>query len=321
MSHAREPLTIAVTGASGFIGRAVVACARARGHDVIAIVRTAGSQLAEWDEGVTPIVADLLEHDNLGRVIAGADVVVHLAARMEGAAQEQRRNTVDATRELCAAVASQPVIPRLVLISSIAVYGYDTVPEGGVVDEDTPLEAHPERRDVYCQNKLRQEQITTELAARHAIPLTILRPGAVYGQGKMWNGHLGAVAGPVLVQFARKGAVPVIYVGNCALAIVKACETRNAGPINLIDPDPPDRGNYLRALGWQKPSVVFPWRVLSWIGHLLPWSAKPGLLHPSTLKSRMMPMAFGTDGMRHLLADEQCIGFDEAMQISRGAKP
>lgn len=182
MPQAAAPLTIAVTGAAGFIGRAVVGCARARGHAVIAIVRTAGSELAEWDQGVTPVVADLLQHDDLGRVIAKADVVIHLAAKLDGAPEVQRRNAVDATRSLCAAIATLPVMPRLVLISSIVVYRYDSVSEGNVIDENTPLETHPERRDIYCQNKLRQEEIAREHATIDGFPLTILRPGAVYGQ-------------------------------------------------------------------------------------------------------------------------------------------
>ena len=318
MGWMAKPLTIAVTGASGFIGRAVVACARARGHTVLAIVRRAGSEPKEWDEDVTPVVADFLHHDDLGGVIAGADVVVHLAAMMTGDAESQRRNTVDATEALCTAIISQPVIPRLVLISSIAVYGYDKVAQGGIIDEDTPLESHPNKRDVYCRNKLQQEKIASAFAASHGMPLSILRPGAVFGPAKIWNGHLGTVLGPVLVQLTRAGALPVVYVGNCALAIVKACETNVPGPVNLIDSDPPDRARYLKALGWEKPTVVFPWHLLSMIGWLLPLRSKPGLLHPAILRARMMPVRYATTEMSRLMSDEPLIGFDDAMQISWG---
>ncbi len=141
MDRVAQPLTIAVTGASGFIGREVVACAQARGHTVLAIVRRTGSEPAEWGAGVTPIVADLLQDDDLSGVLAGADVVIHLAAMMVGDAQTQKRNTVDATKALCAAIVSQPVIPRLVLISSIAVYSADAGVKNGIVDEDSPLES------------------------------------------------------------------------------------------------------------------------------------------------------------------------------------
>jgi nucleoside-diphosphate-sugar epimerase len=321
MGRMAKPLTIAVTGASGFIGRAVVACARARGHTVLAIVRRARSEQKEWDEGVTPIVADLLHQDDLGGVLAGADVVVHLAAMMTGDAESQQRNTVDATKALCTAIINQPVIPRLILISSIAVYGHDAVAENGIVDENSPLELNPEKRDIYCRNKLQQEEIAGAFAASNALPLTILRPGAVYGPGKIWNAHIGAVLGPVLVQFTRAGALPVIYVGNCAQAILKACETDVPGPVNLIDPDPPDRARYLKALGWEKPTVVFSWRLLSLIGRLLPWKSKPGLLHPAILRARMMPVGYDTAEMSRLMSEEPILGFDKAMQRSRGEAP
>ncbi len=316
MDRAAQPFTIAVTGASGFIGRAVVACARARGHTVLAIIRRAGSEPAEWDAGVTPILADLLQGD-LNAALAGADVVIHLAAMMTGDAETQARNTVDATQALCQAIISQPVVPRLVLISSIAVYSSDAGAKGGIIDESSPLETAPSRRDVYCQNKLRQEEIAQQAAASHAMPLTILRPGSVFGPDKMWNAHLGAILGPILVQFTRAGQLPVIYVKNCAQAIVKACETQAAGPINLIDRDPPDRTRYLAALGLRKRTVVFPWRLLSFIGRLVPFVSKPGLLHPATVQARMMPVQYDTARMDHLMSDAPLIDFDEAMQRSR----
>lgn len=321
MDHAAQPLRIAVTGASGFIGRAVVACARARGHSVIAIVRRAGSDPDEWDAGVTPIVADLTRDNDLSGALAGADVVIHLAAMMTGDAETQRRNTVDATQALCSAILARPVRPRLVLISSISVYSSDAGAKGGMIDESSPLEASPLERDVYCQNKLQQEEIARGFAASHALPLTILRPGSVFGPGKLWNAHLGAIIGPLMVQFTRAGELPVIYVGNCAQAIVKACETQDAGPINLIDRDPPDRARYLQALGLRKLTVVFPWRLLSLIGRLLPLASKPGLLHPATLQARMMPVRYDTARMSRLMTSEPVIGFDEAMQMSREEEP
>jgi nucleoside-diphosphate-sugar epimerase len=310
------PQTIVVTGAAGFIGREVVACARARGHHVRAVVRRNDAIISEWDDGVMPVVADLLQQDGLASVLGGADTVVHLAATISGDAAQQKRDTVDATNALCEAMTALPTTPRLVLISSVSVYAHDAVAEGGMVDEASTLEAMPERRDIYCQNKLLQEQI----AVCFDMPLTILRPGAVYGPNALWNAHLGAPAGPALVQFAKSGELPAIYVKNCALAIVKACETGADGPINLIDPDPPTRAQYLQAIGWTKPSIVLPWRLLSFLGHLLPFSSKPGLLHPAIVQARMMPVRYSTAGMQALMQDERLIGLDSAIRASQEAQ-
>ncbi|WP_108813442.1 NAD-dependent epimerase/dehydratase family protein [Loktanella sp. Alg231-35] len=308
--------TIVVTGAAGFIGREVVACARARGHYVRAVVRREAAIHPEWDDGVTPVVADLMQKGALAGALDGADTVIHLAATISGDAAQQKRDTVEATKALCEAMIDSPSTPRLVLISSVSVYAHDAVAEGGKIDEASALEATPEKRDVYCQNKLLQEQI----AASFNLPQTILRPGAVYGPNALWNAHLGAPAGPVLVQFTKAGELPTVYVKNCALAIVKACETAPDGPINVIDPNPPARGQYLQSIGWTKPSVVLPWRLLSFLGQLLPFSSKPGLLHPAILQARMMPVRYDTAGMQALMDGEALTGFDAAIQASREAE-
>ncbi len=311
-----NPLTIVVTGAAGFIGRAVVAAARAQGHTVRALVRRAESALPEWDEGVIPVVADLLSGSDLTDALSGADVVIHLAAKISGDAEDQRKNTVDATEALCAAMVDLPKAPRLVLISSIAVYAHDAVAEHGTIDENAALETKPEARDIYCQIKLAQEDIARRFQTSHALPLTILRPGAVFGPGNVWNAHMGINAGPVLVQFTRAGQLPVIYVKNCAQMILKACATQVDGPINLIDANPPDRAGYLHALGSGKPAIVLPWRAMAFIGAMLPIAAKPGLLHPAILQARMMPVNYSTTAAEALMDREDLVSFKEAMRIS-----
>lgn len=311
-----KPLNLVVTGAAGFIGREVVSIAVSRGHHVRAIVRRADAVHPDWTKGVTPVVSDIRQSDALEASLQGADAVIHLAAAMKGDAATQQRDTIDGTRKLCAAMAAQSAIPRLVLISSISVYAHDAVAEGGVIDEHSPLETAPESREIYCQNKLVQEEIARSFQASDGMDVTILRPGAVFGPNQLWNGHLGATAGPVLVQFTRSGDLPAVYVRNCALAIVKACEAQVPGPVNLIDEHPPDRATYLKAIGWQKPTVVLPWRLMALLGKVLPIRAKPGLLHPATLQARMMPVRYDTTGMQHLMKGETLTCFEDAIRAS-----
>ncbi len=305
--------TLLITGAAGFIGRAVVAQARARGHAVRALVRRAEAVLPEWDDGVTPVIADLTDRAAMAEAVAGVDAVIHLAATLAGDAQQRYRDTVDATYALCRVMVDLPVPPRLVLISSISVYACDAVPEGGWLDETSRVERVPQMRDIYCRNKLAQEEVVESFKE---LDVTILRPGAVYGPGQLWNAHLGQPLGPVLWQFSRAGHLPVIYIENCAAAIVKATELGVPGPINLIDPSPPDRAAYLDALDWRKPGVVVPWRVVAALGRLLPIPRKPGLLHPNTLQARMMPVRYDTSAMQDLMQGEHLVAFEDAMRIS-----
>ena len=74
-----EQRTIAVAGATGFVGRAIVRRLSESGHRVIAISRT-GRRLAHWPASVSTIAADVASGRNLGRALEGADAVVHLVA-------------------------------------------------------------------------------------------------------------------------------------------------------------------------------------------------------------------------------------------------
>ena len=71
--------TIAVVGATGFVGNAVVSRLAESGHGVIAISRT-GRRLATWPASVITRAADVATGRNLTQALEGADAVVHLVA-------------------------------------------------------------------------------------------------------------------------------------------------------------------------------------------------------------------------------------------------
>ena len=90
-------------------------------------------------------------------------------------------NTVVSSKNLLEGILLQGRPIRTVLVSSFSVYGAGDLPRGGVVDENTPLESRPEKRDLYGQCKLRQEQLFWEYHRQKRLPLTVLRPGVIYG--------------------------------------------------------------------------------------------------------------------------------------------
>lgn len=301
-------LTIAVTGAGGFLGRAVVAAARARGHDVRALLR--GDVPPEWN-GIAVTRADLAAPGALSAVaeaFEGAGAVIHCAARVSGDDAAHARDTLAATDTVLAAMARARA-PRLVLASSLSVYGYGGLRPGAVLDEDTPLEPRPGLRDAYCRAKLAQEALCSAAAEREGFGLWLMRIGALWEEGRLWNDHLGLARGATLFSAGRGGDVPLAHVATAAEALVRAAEAeprRPAEALNVVDSALPDRGaviDALRAQGWPRRVLPLPWGALVAAGRVVPGLARrgPGLLRAEVARARLMPLRYPNDRLRDRL--------------------
>jgi nucleoside-diphosphate-sugar epimerase len=142
---------------------------------------------------------------------------------------------------------------------------------GDLVDESTPLEVHPEKRDLYAHVKLRQELLFRERCERDRFELVILRPGVIYGPGgSAFSSRVGLNLFGVFLALGGKNALPLSYVDNCADAIVLAGRSPLSGAnpevYNLVDDDLPTCRAYLAAYKKQvKPirSLPVPFPVLA----------------------------------------------------------
>lgn len=219
-------MRVAVTGANGFVGRAVVAALRARGHGVVALTRAPDASLIA--PGVTGIATGPIEAiTDWRRFLDGADAVVHLAARAHvpdaafaDAAQVRAINTTATLR--LAEDAARRGIRRFLYLSSIKVNGASTAP-GQPFRASDPMDP----RDAYARSKADAETGLAALAARTGLTPTILRPPLVYGPGVRANflKLIGLVARvPVLPFGTIDNARSLISVDNLASAIVTALE-------------------------------------------------------------------------------------------------
>lgn len=310
---------VTITGAAGFIGRATVAEARSRGLVVTAVVR--GDAPMDWaaDDGVQVVTCDLSQ-PTAPTVLSGAlgdGPVIHAAASLAGTATEMQADTLRGTRHMMAGLGAAGV-QRLILVSSIAVYDTEALPLGGTLSEACPLYAPEAAPGTYATAKAQQERIVAEAATAQGLELSILRPGAVFGRNRLWNGHLGAALGPVLVRVGGAGEVPVCHVRHCARALVDAALAEAPVTVNVIDDDRPDRARYvaaLRAQGWPRLVLPLPWQILLPAARLLsPLSSYlPGLLKAPVLRARMTPLGYDTGHLHATLGFAQTAPFEDLM--------
>jgi len=245
-------MKLLVTGASGFVGRYVVAAALRRGHAVRAMVRPhATMEGLGWRNhaGVEYARCDLRLREGLNQAVAGIDAVIHLAAAMRGDFYTRFAGTVTATEHLLSAM-TESGVDHIVAVSSFAVYDYLRCASWSALDENSPLERRPQQRHAYAQTKLIQERVIGAHAKKHGWKWTVIRPGAVWGKDHWWTTRLGIQVGRWWVRLGARAPVPLTYVENCAEAIVLAAERPEAvgEVLNIVDDDPPSQQKYMAEL-------------------------------------------------------------------------
>ena len=196
-------MDVAVTGAGGFIGRAVAERLRAGGHDVRGI-----------DLQGADVVADVADAGAVRAALRGCDAVVHAAAIVEegGRMADYVRVNTRGTRNVLDGISGG----RAVVLSSVAVWGYDFRSDQ---DEGTPPKP--------CGNPYIDTKGATETLAllREA---TVIRPGDVHGPGsKPWILRpLEAMRSGTFVLPGRgEGVMTPVYVDDLADAVVRALES------------------------------------------------------------------------------------------------
>lgn len=163
-----------VTGASGFVGSHLVQALRARGERVRCLVRKNSRSSLLREAGAELIYGELHQSQLLEEGIYGASAVFHLAALTAALRNEDMlKVNRDGSKEVAQACAKQRTPPKLILVSSIAAAG--PAPRGQIRTESDP----PQPISNYGRSKLAGEQEALAFAGK--VPLTIVRPGIVFG--------------------------------------------------------------------------------------------------------------------------------------------
>ncbi|PZF13824.1 NAD(P)-dependent oxidoreductase [Curtobacterium sp. MCPF17_011] len=209
-------MRVLVTGASGFLGRAVATAVRDAGHEVRTFQRRPSRV-----EGVTDSLGTMTDAAAVRSAVVGVEAVVHLAAKVSlaGDPADFERINVDGTRVLLAA-AREAGATRFVFVSSPSVAHTGTSIAG---DDATPAVPETARGD-YARTKAAAERLALGADAP-GFAVVAVRPHLVWGPGD--EQLVGRI-----VDRARSGRLPVLdsgaalidtcYVDNAATAMVAA---------------------------------------------------------------------------------------------------
>jgi dihydroflavonol-4-reductase len=210
--------SVAITGATGFIGRHVAADLVARGAVVTAIVRPRSRHTAPPG---TRSVSAPLETQALREAFGGVDAVIHLAG-VVAAVDTRTYQSINAEGTRAVAMAARDAGARLIHVSSLAAAG--PAPASSPHREDDP----PRPVTPYGRSKLESERIVNATEGLRSI---ILRPGIVYGPTDRAVFPLFEAASRGIFPMVGRSdpAYTFVYVDDLVRAIVAAVDNADVG--------------------------------------------------------------------------------------------
>ena len=222
---------ILITGSNGFIGVKVVETLLEYGFSNLRCFVRPSSRLENLRKAlarhapgrsVEIVSGDLLSREDCRNAARNVSIIIHLAAGFDKSFAGAFMNSALTTRNLIEAFLEHGEPKRFVNVSSFAVYSNLKMERGALLDEDSPLEdASQERYDAYGFGKLKQEQIVREYGKSQGLPYVIVRPGAVFGPGKLeLSGRVGINTFGFFIHLGGSNELPLTFVDNCAEAIV-----------------------------------------------------------------------------------------------------
>lgn len=207
------PSRIWLSGATGFVGKAVARVLRMRGDEVIAPVRDRRRASELLDMGVTVLEEDLSDVDRLTETMRDVDGVIHAAGSYKvGITRAERGAMWDAnigttTRVLDAAEVAK--VPKIVYVSTVGVFGNT---RGKVVDETYRRNIRDGFLSWYDETKYGAHEVALQ-RTRAGAPIVTVQPSQVYGPGDY------TAVGEQL-SLAHAGKLPYRTLGDVGLGFV-----------------------------------------------------------------------------------------------------
>lgn len=317
-------MRVLVTGASGFVGRHVVAELRRRSITARVVCRQ-DTASTSWDDGVEVVNLFGLSNSAIdwANAVSACDVVVHLAAR----AHILRDEHADPAKAFamanvdfacaCAAAAANAGVGRFIFMSSVGVHGGAS----GIRPFHADSEFAP--HTPYARSKAEAEQALAEVVRGSGMALTVIRPPLVYGPGA--PGNFGALVRavkrgwPLPLGLVTENRRSFVAIDNLVSLIMTCLDHPAAANQTFLVSDGEDlsTADLLCRLGIAigRPAHLLPIPVglLAWGGKLLGRSE----MFQSLCGSLQVDMS----KTRELLAWRPPIGVDEGLKRAIGELP
>lgn len=287
MSNAK----ILVTGATGFTGGHLARRLAKVGHAVRALVRSPekGKELA--DLGIELVQGDLTRPESLHRAMAGIELVYHIAAtfREESITEEQMwAVNCDGVKNMLEAAVAAGTVQRFVHCSTIGVHGDVKNPPA---TEDSPYAPG----DYYQESKTAGEKIAIDYMEAGKLPISIFRPGGIYGPG---DTRFLKLFRPIKKgRFFMIGSGEVLYtlihIDDLVDGIILCGTHENAvGNIYILTGEPALTLNEFVAtiadvVGASPPKLRVPVMPIYWAGYLCELVCKPLGIEPPLYRRRV----------------------------------
>jgi nucleoside-diphosphate-sugar epimerase len=231
-------MTIAITGATGFLGSALTIELLKRQQRVRILARDEKKARQQFGDAVTVVSGDITDEPRVQQVVDGATIVYHVAGRLyhpSVPAELYYQTHVQGTMNLLKACQGQARLQRIVYVSTTGVHG---------VTGDVPAaEGAPfAPTNAYEATKLEGELLASKACQEQGLPVSVVRPGLVYGPGDLHLlGFFASIKkGLFRVIDGGKALLHPVYIDDMVSALLLASEHPQAvGRVYSIAGDHP----------------------------------------------------------------------------------
>jgi nucleoside-diphosphate-sugar epimerase len=174
-------MTTVVTGATGFLGSALVTELVKRQQSVRILARDENKARQLFGDAVTICPGEITDAAQVQRAVDGASIIYHFAGRLyhpSVPAELYQKTHVEGTRIMLRACQEQTQLQRIVHVSTTGVFG---ITGERPATEDTAFAP----TNSYEATKLEGEQLALKAYQEQGLPVTVVRPGLVYGPGDL----------------------------------------------------------------------------------------------------------------------------------------